>query len=70
MDEKKLQITVQLRLDRKAHFGEEDATVLHDDEATVLPSDDIEQAVRDAMGFKALDNLDAFFRGESPPNAL
>ena len=25
---------------------------------------------RDAMGFKALDNLDAFFRGESPPNAL
>ncbi len=27
-------------------------------------------ATRDAMGFKALDNLDAFFRGESPPNAL
>ncbi|HAR81247.1 MAG TPA: D-glycerate dehydrogenase, partial [Sulfitobacter pontiacus] len=25
---------------------------------------------RDAMGFKALDNLDSFFRGESPPNAL
>lgn len=25
---------------------------------------------RDAMGIKALDNLDAFFRGESPPNAL
>jgi len=25
---------------------------------------------RDAMGFKALDNLDAFFRGETPPNAL
>ncbi len=25
---------------------------------------------RDAMGFLALDNLDAFFRGEAPPNAL
>ncbi len=27
-------------------------------------------ATRDAMGFLALDNLDAFFRGETPPNAL
>lgn len=27
-------------------------------------------ATRDAMGFCALDNLDAFFRGETPPNAL
>ena len=26
--------------------------------------------VRDAMGFRALDNLDAFFRGETPPDAL
>ncbi|HHN66869.1 MAG TPA: D-glycerate dehydrogenase [Thermopetrobacter sp.] len=26
--------------------------------------------VRDAMGFRALDNLDAFFRGERPPDAL
>lgn len=25
---------------------------------------------RDAMGFKALDNLDAFFRGDTPPNLL
>jgi lactate dehydrogenase-like 2-hydroxyacid dehydrogenase len=25
---------------------------------------------RDAMGFLALDNLDAFFRGEPPPNLL
>jgi lactate dehydrogenase-like 2-hydroxyacid dehydrogenase len=25
---------------------------------------------RDAMGFLALDNLDAFFRGETPPNLL
>ena len=25
---------------------------------------------RDAMGFKALDNLDAFFRGETPPDRL
>jgi lactate dehydrogenase-like 2-hydroxyacid dehydrogenase len=25
---------------------------------------------RDAMGFRALDNLDAFFRGETPPNLL
>lgn len=25
---------------------------------------------RDAMGFKALDNLDAFFRGEAPPDRL
>ncbi len=25
---------------------------------------------RDAMGFKALDNLDAFFRGETPPDIL
>lgn len=27
-------------------------------------------ATRDAMGFLALDNLDAFFRGEQPPNLL
>jgi lactate dehydrogenase-like 2-hydroxyacid dehydrogenase len=27
-------------------------------------------ATRDAMGFLALDNLDAFFRGETPPNLL
>ena len=25
---------------------------------------------RDAMGFKALDNLDCFFRGEEPPNPV
>jgi lactate dehydrogenase-like 2-hydroxyacid dehydrogenase len=25
---------------------------------------------RDAMGYKALDNLDAFFRGDTPPDAL
>jgi lactate dehydrogenase-like 2-hydroxyacid dehydrogenase len=25
---------------------------------------------RDAMGFKALDNLDAFFRGDTPPDKL
>lgn len=28
------------------------------------------RATRDAMGFLALDNLDAFFRGETPPTAL
>jgi lactate dehydrogenase-like 2-hydroxyacid dehydrogenase len=27
-------------------------------------------ATRDAMGFKALDNLDHFFRGETPPDQL
>ncbi|MDP6774764.1 MAG: D-glycerate dehydrogenase, partial [Rhodospirillales bacterium] len=25
---------------------------------------------RNAMGFKALDNLDAFFRGEAPPDRV
>lgn len=25
---------------------------------------------RDAMGFLALDNLDAYFRGKTPPNLL
>jgi lactate dehydrogenase-like 2-hydroxyacid dehydrogenase len=28
------------------------------------------RATRDAMGFKALDNLDAFFRGDAPPDRL
>ncbi|HCQ58767.1 MAG TPA: D-glycerate dehydrogenase, partial [Sulfitobacter sp.] len=27
-------------------------------------------ATRDAMGSKALDNLDHFFRGETPPDQL
>ena len=27
-------------------------------------------STRDAMGFKALDNLDAFFRGDTPPDQL
>ena len=27
-------------------------------------------ATRDGMGFKALDNLDAFFAGKAPPNRV
>jgi len=64
MDENVLQINVNLRPDLIGCFGEE-ATVLPDHHASVLPSHDIKQTVQNVLGLTDDNDVRILFAGEA-----